>query len=65
MISWYSNIQGYFVTVNGDVVHFCKTEYERDMFIAELKIRAAQQSVHSDAGRAESQRGEGQDAPRR
>lgn len=31
--------QGYFVTLDGEKVHYCKTTYERDMFIAELKAR--------------------------
>lgn len=40
-ISWnyYGATQKYHITLDGEEVHIVKTEYERDMFIAELKAR--------------------------
>jgi len=37
--NWRGMTQMYHVTLDCEEVHSCKTPYERDMFIAELKAR--------------------------
>ena len=38
-IDWVGTAGGYYIRLNTETVHFCKSVYERDMFIAELKAR--------------------------
>lgn len=49
-ISWVGIQEGYFISLNGEQAHFAKTDYERDMFIAELKgrLKIAEESKQKD-----------------
>lgn len=36
-ITWIGTKDGYFIKMNGEQIHYSKTIYDRDMFMAELK----------------------------
>jgi hypothetical protein len=36
---WNGESKGWIITMDGDKVHFTRDEYQKDMFIAELKAK--------------------------
>lgn len=50
--NWRGDSKAYFVTLDGEEVHRCETPYERDMFIAELKMRFRMLSCKPMEGKA-------------